>query len=58
MLIGLGFYWQLRQTGPIAINTKLEWVLSGPVTDDEADDTTTTVTTACTPSRLDHLITN
>ena len=45
MLIGSDFYWQLTtreiirgQTGPIAINTKLGWVLSGPVTNDEADD--------------------
>ena len=48
MLIGSDFYWQLTtgeiirgQTGPVAINTKLGWVLSGPVTNNEADDTHT-----------------
>ena len=52
MLIGSDFYWQLttgevirRQTGPVAINTKLGWVLSGPVITDETDDTVTAAMT-------------
>jgi len=50
MLIGSDFYWQLttgevirEQTGPVTINTKLGWVLSGPVATDDAENTATAV---------------
>ena len=33
----------MRTKEPVAINTKLGWVLSGPVTNDESDNTTTAV---------------
>jgi len=50
MLIGSDFYWRLTtgevlrgQTSPVAINTKLGWVLSGPVGTDDAENTATAV---------------
>jgi len=50
MLIGSDLYWQLTtgevirgQSGPVAINTKLGWVLSGPVDTNEASNTATAV---------------
>ena len=55
MLIGSDFYLQLTtgevirgQAGPVAINTKLGWVLSGPVTTDESEDTMTAAMTVHT----------
>ena len=50
MLIGSDFYWQLTtgeiirgQGGPVAVNTKFGWVLSGPVTS-SVDDNATVLT--------------
>ena len=50
MLIGSDFYWQLTtgeiiqgQTGPVAVNTKLSWVLSGPANSNVEDDNNATV---------------
>ena len=50
MLIGSDFYCQLTtgeiirgQVGPVAVNTKLGWVLSGPVTSSAEDNNNATV---------------
>ncbi|XP_065902449.1 uncharacterized protein [Dysidea avara] len=55
MLVGSDFYWQLTtgdvirgQMGPVAINTKLGWVLSGPINTDTVDSSTSTVMTVHT----------
>ena len=55
MLIGSDYYWQLTtgevirgKTGHVAINTKLGWVLSGPVPIDENDDTVSAAMTVYT----------
>ena len=55
MLIGSDFYWQLTtgeiirgQTGPVAVNTKLGWVLSGPVNSNVEDDSNATALTVHT----------
>jgi len=55
MLVGSDLYWQLTtgevvrgQTGPVAINTKLGWVLSGPLYADTVDPSTSTVMTVHT----------
>ena len=52
MLIGSDFYWDLvtgetirGQCGPVAINTKLGWVLSGPAETDGRDKLTASLTT-------------
>ena len=55
MLVGSDFYWQLTtgemirgEGGPVAINTKLEWVLSGPVNAREDDNSCSTALTVHT----------
>ena len=52
MLVGSDFYWQVTtgetirgQTGPVAVNTKLEWVLPGPANSNVEDDNDATVLT-------------
>ena len=52
MLVSSDFYWQMTtgeviqgQGGPVAINTKLGWVLSGPVAVGDTDVNTSTVMT-------------
>ena len=55
MLIGSDLYWQLvtgeiirGQAGPVAVNTKLGWVLSGPVNSNIVDGNIVTVLTVHT----------
>jgi len=55
MLVGSDYYWQLTtgevirgEGGPIAINTKLGWVLSGSINTGAFDSSTSTVMTVCT----------
>ena len=55
MLVGSDFYWQLTtgeiirgEGGPVAIETKLGWVLSGPVTASKVNDNSATVMTVHT----------
>ena len=55
MLIGSDFYWQLAtgeiirgHTDPVAVNTKLGWVLSGPANSNVEDDYNATVLTVHT----------
>ena len=55
MLVGSDFYWQLTtgeiiqgEGGPVTIETKLGWVLSGPVTASEVNDNSATVMTVHT----------
>ena len=52
MLVGSDFYWQVTtgetirgQTGPVPVNTKLGWVLSGPANSNVEDDNDATVLT-------------